>query len=76
MIKGACPLMNFRRCWSVGAGTNLLKISDGIRDILICLKLVSPLTKALDAITVDVSELTLEEVYSILKGRVMTILER
>jgi cytidylate kinase len=37
---------------------------------------ISPLTKALDAITVDVSELTLEEVYSILKGRVMTILER
>lgn len=37
---------------------------------------ISPLTKALDAITVDVSELTLEEVYSILKGLVMTILER
>lgn len=37
---------------------------------------IAPLTKALDAITVDVSELTLEEVYSILKGRVMTILER
>ena len=32
---------------------------------------ISPLTKALDAITVDVSELTLEEVYSILKGRNM-----
>jgi cytidylate kinase len=37
---------------------------------------ISPLTKALDAITVDVSELTLEEVYSILKERVMKILER
>tara|TARA_S200000501_G_scaffold284431_1_gene268694 strand:+ start:4362 stop:5027 length:666 start_codon:yes stop_codon:yes gene_type:complete len=37
---------------------------------------VAPLTKALDAITVDVSELTLEEVYSILKGGVMAILDR
>ena len=37
---------------------------------------IAPLIKALEAITVDVSELTLEEVYSILKGRVMKILER
>ena len=46
------------------------------RDNTDTIRNVAPLIKAEDAVNIDVSELTLEEVYSILKGQVMAVLER
>ena len=46
------------------------------RDNTDTIRNVAPLIKAEDAVNVDVSELTLEEVYSILKGQVMAVLKR